>query len=103
MRYSQEIEIHEELQAQGVFIPYLTEAERVDVNPLLINYHRANTLGQYEGLPLLVPEGNMPIFELGATAESPSDPLPVENLAVPDRVRPEEPTREIDINGSNPF
>jgi hypothetical protein len=52
-------------QAGGVVIPYLTEQERVDVNPLLINYHRANTLRKYEGLPLLVPEVRMPIFGLG--------------------------------------
>ena len=52
-------------QSQGIYIPYLTEAERVDVNPLLIRYHRANTLRQHEGLPLLEPQGDMPIFERG--------------------------------------
>ena len=50
-------------QSQGEVIPYLTEAERVDVNLLLVDYERANVIRRYEGLPILVPLGEMPIFE----------------------------------------
>ena len=85
MRYPYEIPIHEALydvefhiyfrdtlifdslinnrQAQGEIIPYLTEAERVDVNPLLVQYERANAIRRYKGLPILVPQGEMPIFD----------------------------------------
>jgi hypothetical protein len=44
-------------QEKGEIIPYLNESERVDVNPLLIHYSRANTLRKYMGLPLLEPLG----------------------------------------------
>jgi hypothetical protein len=54
----------------------------VDVNPLLINYHRANTFRQYEGLPPLVLEGNMPIFELGAEAVEANETYDLVRLAV---------------------
>ena len=73
MRYPPEIPIHKALydfefyiyfrvtltfdglinnrQSQGEVIPYLTEAERVDVNLLLVDYERANVIRRYEEMP----------------------------------------------------
>ena len=38
----------------------MDESERLDVNPMLIAYHRANTLRAYKNLPQLVESGHKP-------------------------------------------
>jgi hypothetical protein len=40
-------------QQKGEVIKYLDESERVDINPMLINCHRANTIRKYRNLPPL--------------------------------------------------
>jgi hypothetical protein len=86
MRYPPEVLIHNEMyaiksriyfrdafifhnlidnrQQKGEVIKYLDESERVDVNPMLINYHRANTIRKYRNLPQLDTLGQSPEIDL---------------------------------------
>ncbi|PGH28391.1 hypothetical protein GX50_06509 [[Emmonsia] crescens] len=53
-RTFQEIPIHQELEKHSRRIPFLVESETLNINPLHIHLHRADTLRRYHGRPALV-------------------------------------------------
>jgi hypothetical protein len=60
-------------QEKGETISWLDESERFDVNPMLINYKRANTIRAYKNLPLIEPTGYRPQIETTGENEPAED------------------------------